>query len=112
MGCIPYEQILNYVERVHVDKFNVYCYFTCKDERDRVRHILSTIPFEPYEGKMVFSYKDVLLHPFRSWERYYHTPITIYSPDNQETIVQKAFALIEDKFDCKNGTLILKNVQK
>jgi hypothetical protein len=112
MGHIPYEQILSHLERVHVDKFNVYCYFTCKDEKDRERHILSTLPFEPYEGKIELTYKDVLLHPLKSWDRYYHTPIMIYSQENQKTLVQKAFSLIEDKFYCKNGDLLLKSSHK
>ncbi|MBU0632777.1 hypothetical protein KKA17_09025 [bacterium] len=112
MSRIPYEQILGHLERVHVDKHNVYCYFTCKDESNRERHILSTLPFEPYEGKMVFTYKDVLLHPFKTWDRYYHTPITIYSYENQKSIVEKAFSLIENKFYFKNGALLLKNSYK
>ena len=108
MSHIPYDEILNHVERVHVDRYNVYCYFTCKDDNERVRHILSTLPFEPYEGKIELTYKDILLHPKRSWDRYYHTPITIFSHENQETIVRKAFSLIENKFDYKNGELFLK----
>lgn len=109
MGHIPYEQILSHLERVHVDKFNVYCYFTCKDDSNKERHILSTLPFEPYEGKIEFKYIDLLLHPLESWDRYYHTPITIYSQENQHSIVQKAFSRIEDKFDFRNGMLILKS---
>ncbi len=112
MSKIPYEEILNHLERVHVDKHNVYCYFTCIDEKERVRHIISTLPFEPYEGKIIFSYADVILHPLRSWEKYYHTPITIYSKENHKSIVQKAFSFIEDKFYFKDDKLYLKSPSK
>jgi len=41
----------------------------------------------------------MLLHPIKSYNRYYHTPIKIYGDDCQETIVLKAFEKVSKYFE-------------
>ncbi len=89
------ESIRELLTRVKVDKFHVSCYFRC-DVTNKT--VVSTLPFEPYEGKIEFTWQEILLHPIQSYNRYYHTPITIYGNDFSETIVLKCFEKIRDKF--------------
>ena len=83
-----HKKIVSLLEFVKIDRFNVVCHFKCKTTN---KTIVSTVPFEPYDGKIVITWQDALLHPFESYNRYFHTPITIYGNDCHETIVLKAF---------------------
>jgi len=89
------EGILLLVDFVKVDRFFVSCHFKCSI-KDKT--IISTVPFEPYDGKIEFTWKDIVLHPIESYNRYYHTPITIYGNDCHETIVLKAFKNVSNYF--------------
>ena len=87
--------ILNLLDHVKVDSKTVTCYFKCTQTSKRV---VSVVPFEPYEGKIKLTYKDILLHPIKSYNIYYHTPIVIYGERNDNTIVYKAFKKVSNKF--------------
>lgn len=73
---ITHQNINNLLEYVKVDSFSIVCHFKCKETNKRV---ISTVAFEPYEGKIAFTWQDILFHPIKSYNRYYHTPITIYA---------------------------------
>jgi hypothetical protein len=90
-----HKNILSLLDYVKIDRFSVVCHFKCK-ETDR--SIVSKVPFEPYEGEIIITWKDMLLHPLKSYQRYYHTPITIYAIDSHETIVLKAFEKVSAHF--------------
>lgn len=92
---LTHNSVLPLLESVKVDKFYVVCYFKCDNHQKR---IVSTVPFEPYAGKIEFTWIDILFHPIKSYNRYYHTPITIYGNDCQETIVLKAFEKVAENF--------------
>ncbi len=92
---ITHENIINLLEYVKIDQFSVVCYFKCKQTN---KSIVSIVPFEPYAGKIEFTWKDILFHPIKSYNRYYHTPITIYGSDCHETIVLKAFEKVSSQF--------------
>ena len=83
------------IDYVKIDRFAVVCHFKCKVTN---KHIVSTVPFEPFEGKIEITWQDILLHPIDSYNRYYHTPITIYAKDNHDTILLKAFTKVSSKF--------------
>jgi len=90
---------LSVLEYVRIDKYTVTCCFKCSQTD---KSIISVVPFEPYEGKIELTWKDIVMHPIRSYNRYYHTPITIYSQENQHTIVNKAFEKVAKRFTtCK-----------
>lgn len=80
---------------VSVDGDSVICHFQCK-VKDKI--VTSKVPFEPYSGKIELRWHDILLHPIRSYNRYYHTPITIYGSNCDETIVLKAFENVSKHF--------------
>lgn len=88
--------VLSLVDYLKIDAYSIECHFRCK-ETDK--EVVSEVAFEPYDGAIVITYKDILLHPFDSYKRYYHTPITIYSHENHETIVKKAFEKVADYFE-------------
>jgi len=92
---ITHKNVVNLLEYVKIDSFSVVCYFKCKETN---KSIVSSVPFEPYEGKIEFTWQELLLHPLQSYNRYYHTPITIYSDDIHETIVLKAFQKVSKHF--------------
>ncbi len=92
---MTHENVVSLLEYVHVDRFYISCYFRCQVKN---KTILSVLPFEPYDGKIVISLKQKLLHPIQSYNRYHHTPITIYANDCHETIVLKAFKKISNNF--------------
>jgi hypothetical protein len=94
--AIKYKHIVSLLEFVKVDKKSVICHFKCKVKN---KTIISTVPFEPYDGKIIITFYDLIRHPLESYDRYYHTPITIYSNDCYETIVLKAFKQVSNKFD-------------
>ena len=85
---IKHKNVTSLLEYVKIDRFYVTCHFRCKVTN---KTIVSTVPFEPYDGKIEISWQDVILHPITSYNRYYHTPITIYNHDSHDTIVLKAF---------------------
>ena len=87
--------ILALIEIVKIDKFYISCHFKCK-VKDKT--VISTVPFEPYDGKIEFTFQEVLLHPIESYKRYYHTPIVIYGNDCHDAIVLKAFKKVSRYF--------------
>jgi hypothetical protein len=95
---ISKEVLAEFLESVHVDQSHIHCHFLYDDGNGRLKQVVSTVPFEPYEGPIVFTLKDILLHPLSSLHRYYHTPITVYSDSIDESIVKKAFEKISDRF--------------
>lgn len=92
---INHQNILALLEYVKIDSFNIVCHFKCKETN---RSITSSVPFEPYNGKIEFTWQELLLHPIKSYHRYYHTPIIIYGSDSHETIVLKAFKKVANRF--------------
>ena len=91
---ISHKKIISLLEYIKIDSFSVVCHFKC-EKTDK--SIISIVPFEPYDGKIEFTWQDLLFHPIKSYNRYYHTPIVIYASDVHETIVLKAFNKIADK---------------
>lgn len=89
------KQVNALIDFVKIDRFHVSCHFKCKVKG---KTVISTVPFEPYEGKIEFTWTDILFHPIRSYNRYYHTPITIYGTDSHHTIVLKAFKKVSRYF--------------
>ena len=89
------KKISGILEYIKIDRFYVSCYFKCKVKN---KIVVSTVPFEPYEGKIELSLKDIVFHPIQSWDRYYHTPITIYNSTCHDTIVDKAFQKVAKYF--------------
>ena len=92
---IVHAKVLSLIEYVKIDTFSITCYFKCQETN---RRVVSIVAFEPYDGKIELTWKDMLLHPIKSYNRYYHTPITIYGNGTDETIVVKAFEKVADKF--------------
>jgi len=93
---INHTKILSLLEFVKIDRFYVVCHFKCKVTN---KVVVSTVPFEPYDGKIEISWQDMILHPIQSYNRYFHTPIKIYGNDCHETIVLKAFEKVSEYFD-------------
>ena len=93
---INHKKITQLLEFVKIDRFYVVCHFKCKVTN---KSIISTVPFEPYDGKIEITWQDLLLRPIDSYNRYYHTPITIYNHDNNDTIVLKAFERVAKYFE-------------
>jgi len=96
---MPTRSIAPLLESVKVDEFYVVCHFRCKI-KDKI--VVSTVPFEPYTGKIEFSWQDIVFHPMKSYNRYHHTPITIYGNNCDETIVLKAFEKVAEYFKWDN----------
>ena len=92
---VTHENIINLLEYVKVDSFSIVCHFKCMQSN---KSVISAVPFEPYEGKMEFTWQEIVLHPINSYNRYYHTPIIIYGGDTHETIVLKAFQKVSKNF--------------
>ncbi|MEA1893094.1 MAG: hypothetical protein U9N33_10360 [Campylobacterota bacterium] len=93
---INHKKITSLLEYIKIDEFYVSCHFRC---RVTDKTIVSVVPFEPYDGKIEIRWQEMLLHPLKSYSRYYHTPITIYNTDGDETIVLKAFQKISKYFE-------------
>lgn len=89
------EKVNALIDFVKIDRFYVSCHFKCK-VKDKT--VVSIVPFEPYEGKIEFTWQDIVFHPIRSYNRYYHTPITIYDKESHHTIVLKAFKKVSNYF--------------
>ncbi|MDF1879183.1 hypothetical protein JHD46_05950 [Sulfurimonas sp. SAG-AH-194-C20] len=92
---ITHQNIITLLEYVKIDSFNIVCHFKCKQTN---KLVISTVAFEPYDGKIEFTWQDLVLHPIKSYNRYYHTPITIYSSEVNDTIVLKAFKKVSKHF--------------
>ena len=92
---MAHRNILSLLEFVKMDNFYVVRHFKC---RVKNKTVISTVAFEPYDGKIEFNWKDILFHPIESYNRYYHTPITIYGANCHETIVLKAFENVSKYF--------------
>ncbi len=89
------EKVSALIDFVSIDKFYISFHFKCKVKG---KTVISTVPFEPFDGKIVFTWQDILFHPIKSYNRYYHTPITIYGGDSNSTIVLKAFKNVSNYF--------------
>lgn len=89
------KHITDLVDFVTIDRMYISCHFRC---RIKDKTVVSTVSFEPYEGKIVISFMDKIFHPIRSYNKYYHTPIKIFSDDGQKTIVLKAFKKVSNYF--------------
>lgn len=92
---IVHDKVLQLIEYVKIDSFSVECHFRCKESN---KEVVSSVAFEPYDGKIEITWKDILLHPIESYNRYYHTPITIYGDNTHEAIVLKAFEKVANHF--------------
>lgn len=97
--------ITSLLEYIRIDEHYVSCHFRCKVTN---KTIVSIVPFEPYEGKIDLSLSDIVFHPIQSWNKYYHTPITIYDSRCEDTIVRKAFKKVSKyfKWDAKTQNYI------
>lgn len=93
---IDTKAVLELLDFVKMDKFYVTCHFKCKVTN---KIIISTVPFEPYDGKIEIPWQEMLMHPLESYNRYYHTPITIYNDSSNESIVLKAFEKVTNYFE-------------
>ncbi|MDF1875562.1 hypothetical protein JHD48_07430 [Sulfurimonas sp. SAG-AH-194-I05] len=89
------KHITSLVEYVKIDRFYISCHFKC-DIKNKT--VVSTVAFEPYNGKIEFTWAEIIFHPIRSYNKYYHTPITIYGDDVHDTIVLKAFKRVSNYF--------------
>lgn len=89
------KHITELVDFVTIDRHYISCHFKCKI-KDKT--VVSTLNFEPYGGKIEISLFDMIFHPIKSYNKYYHTPITIFSEDSHETIVLKAFKKVSNYF--------------
>ena len=92
---IKHEKVIPLLDFVRIDKYYVVCHFKCKVKN---KTIISSVLFEPYDGKIELTWLDIIFSPIKSYNRYYHTPITIYGNDTHETIVLKAFMNVYQNF--------------
>ncbi len=92
---INHNSIISLLEYIKIDSVNIVCHFKCQESN---KSIVSSLPFEPFSGKIEFTWQEIIFHPIESYNRYYHTPIIIYGSDSHETIVLKAFKQVADKF--------------
>jgi hypothetical protein len=90
-----HSDVISLLDFVQIDRFYVSCHFKCSIKN---KTVISTVPFEPYQGKIIITWQEMLFHPIESYNRYYHTPITIYGNDCHETIVLKAFENVSKHF--------------
>jgi hypothetical protein len=89
------ENIISLVDYIKIDTSTVICHFKCPVSGEK---IVSAIPFEPYDGKILLSWQDWLFHPRQSYEKFYHTPIVIYAKECEKSIILKAFAQVSSAF--------------
>lgn len=92
---ITNEKVILLLDYVKIDSYSVICHFKCKQTN---KSVVSAVPFEPFKGKITFTYKEIFLHPIKSYNKYYHTPITIYGKQTEETIILKAFKKVARHF--------------
>lgn len=93
------KKITDLLDFVTIDTAQIVCHFKCS-VKDKI--VISSVPFEPYNGKIKFTWQDIVFHPKKSYERYYHTPIVIFGEQHQETIVLKAFKKVSNYFIWNN----------
>ncbi|MFT7005279.1 MAG: hypothetical protein ACJAWW_002652 [Sulfurimonas sp.] len=93
---INHKNITPLLEYVRINRFYVVCHFRCRVTN---KTIISTVAFEPYNGKIEIPWLELILHPFKSYNRYYHTPIIIYNDNSHDTIVLKAFEKVSKYFE-------------
>lgn len=92
---MSHQNVISLLDFVKIDKFYVTFHFKCSVTN---KTIVSIVPFEPYEGKIKITLTEALKNPIKSYNRYYHTPITIYGNDSQKTLVLKAFKKVSNRF--------------
>ena len=92
---IIHQNVISLVDYLRIDSLSVTCHFKCDTTN---KTVVSSVPFEPFDGKIELSWQEMLFHPIKSYNRYYHTPITIYGEDTHETIVLKAFMKVSNSF--------------
>jgi len=92
---MTYEKILPLLDYIEVNSTTILYHFRCKESDKKV---IATMPFEPYDGKVSLKWTEILLHPFKAYYRYYHTPIVIYSDQQEHSILLKAFNVISHHF--------------
>ena len=90
-----HQNIAPLLDFVKIDRFYVVCHFKCDITK---KNVISSVPFEPYEGAIEITFKEALFHPIASYNKYYHTPIVIYDNNCQESVVVKAFKRVSNKF--------------
>ncbi len=98
---ITHQNIVSLIEYIKIDSFSIVCHFKCKVTN---KSTVSSLAFEPYNGKIEFTWQEILFHPLKSYNRYYHTPITIYGNETHETIVLKAFKKVANEFKWNSKT--------
>lgn len=89
------KHILALVDFVTIDTEYISCHFKCQIKG---KTVVSTVSFEPYDGRIDISIIDIIIHPLKSYNRYHHTPIVIFNQDVHETIVLKAFKKVSNYF--------------
>ncbi len=57
---MSHKNIVSLLEFVKMDSFYVVCHFKCRVTN---KSVISAVEFEPYDGKIEISFKDMLLHP-------------------------------------------------
>jgi len=92
---MQYDKIIALLDHIEIDATTLRYHFRCQECEKK---IVSIIPFEPYDGKIILTWKDILLHPLKSYERYYHTPIVIYGNESEKTVLFKAFEKVSNHF--------------
>ena len=57
-------KVVSLLDFVKIDRFYVVCHFKCKVKN---KTVVSTVPFEPYDGRIEIEWKDVFFHPIESY---------------------------------------------
>ncbi|QSZ41980.1 hypothetical protein GJV85_07615 [Sulfurimonas aquatica] len=96
---VNHKNVVSLLEYVDIDRFNVTCHFKCEHSN---KSIVSIVPFEPCRARVELSWLEMLLHPFKSYESYHNRPITIYSDEDHESIIIKAFLKVSPHFIWNN----------
>jgi len=89
------QKITPLVDYIKIDRTTVSCHFKCPVSGKK---IVSTVAFEPFEGKITLTLKDWLFHPLQSYKKYFHTPIVIYAQECNKSIILKAFKQVASDF--------------
>jgi len=89
------QKITPLVDYIKIDRTTVSCHFKCPVSGKK---IVSTVAFEPFEGKVSLSWRDYLFHPVKSYNKYFHTPIVIYAQECDKSIIVKAFDQVASDF--------------
>ncbi len=89
------KKIIELLDFITVDEFYVICYFRCSVKN---KTVVSTVPLEPYAGKSRLKWSDIIFHPIKSYNIYFHPPVMIYGNECHETMVLKAFKKVSNYF--------------